>query len=158
MEDYRSGAALVLSGALFVFALPESPPVRQACPNPVEAASRGGNTTSVACVGDEGAVIRGPARRLFGLPIDLNCAQPETLETFPGIGKVRAQSIVADRRIRRFDSVDDLIRVHGIGPKTLERIRGEIAVATTAEGGPLDSPPCRPEGRAVPRELPEGRR
>ena len=66
--------------------------------------------------------IRGPARRLFGLPIELNCADARTLETLKGIGSVRARSIVEERARRPFERVDDLLRVHGIGPKTLENL------------------------------------
>ena len=46
--------------------------------------------------------IRGPARRLFGLPIELNCAGARTLESLKGIGSVRASRIVEERARRRY--------------------------------------------------------
>jgi competence protein ComEA len=46
----------------------------------------------------------------------------------PGIGPELAQRIVADRQARGpFRRVEDLRRVRGIGPKTLERMRVYLA-------------------------------
>jgi competence protein ComEA len=53
-------------------------------------------------------------------PINVNTATVEQLITLPGIGETKAQAIVA---ARPFASVDDLERVPGIGPKTLETLR-----------------------------------
>jgi competence ComEA-like helix-hairpin-helix protein len=158
----RSGfAAFVLSAALFALALPGPSPVNRPCANPVESEARDGHTTAVACTADPGEGIRGPARRLFGLPIDLNCARVETLETFEGIGPVRAQSIVEARNLRPFERVDDLTRVHGIGPKTLARMRGGLmvapAAARSAGAGSLDSPACRSRDRRAARDREEER-
>ena len=55
---------------------------------------------------------------------DLNRASPEVVETLPGIGPVLAERIVQYRKENGgFDSVDDLMNVKGIGPKTLARIK-----------------------------------
>jgi len=63
-------------------------------------------------------------RLVFGLPLDLNTASAEALETIPGIGPSRATAIVADRsRNGSFATVDELERVHGFGALTVERIR-----------------------------------
>jgi competence ComEA-like helix-hairpin-helix protein len=134
MEERRTLAGFALSAALFALAIPQPPPHLRPCQNPVEAAARDGQTTEVVCIaaGKMGAEVRGPARRLFGLPIDLNCAQARTLETFPGLGPVRAQSIVEARQVQPFERVEDLLRVHGIGPKTLERLRGGLTVASAS--------------------------
>jgi competence protein ComEA len=61
---------------------------------------------------------------VFGLPIDVNTASPAALESIPGIGPSRAAAII-DARAEggRFASVDDLQRVSGIGPATVEQIR-----------------------------------
>jgi competence protein ComEA len=57
----------------------------------------------------------------------LNAARPPDLEALPGIGPVLAARIVAERgRGGPFATVDELRRVRGIGPKTLERIRAQI--------------------------------
>lgn len=56
--------------------------------------------------------------------VDLNRALPKELEQITGIGPELARRIVEARARRgRFDSVDDLLEVPGIGPKTLEIVR-----------------------------------
>jgi competence protein ComEA len=55
--------------------------------------------------------------------IDINRATAEELERLPGIGKKKAQDIIAARQPKPFATVDDLRRVKGIGPKTLEKLR-----------------------------------
>jgi competence protein ComEA len=58
-------------------------------------------------------------------PIDLNNASAAELQRLPGIGPKRAQQIIAERPFR---TVDELRRVHGIGAKTLEKLRPYITV------------------------------
>lgn len=61
--------------------------------------------------------------------IDLNTAGRDGLETLPGIGRVKAEAIIAYREQHgKFTSVDDLLNVSGIGPATLERIRSLVIV------------------------------
>jgi competence protein ComEA len=72
--------------------------------------------------------VRGPARRLFGLPLDPNRASPASLETLPGIGPARAAAIAAARSERPFCRLDDLDRIPGIGPRTLEKLSGLLAI------------------------------
>jgi competence protein ComEA len=61
-------------------------------------------------------------------PIDVNSADVAQLIRIPGVGTVTAQSILAARADRPFSSIDDLDRVRGIGPKTLEKIRPYVTV------------------------------
>jgi len=61
-------------------------------------------------------------------PIDVNTADAAELVRIPGVGPVTAQNILAARSDRPFSSVDDLDRVKGIGPKTLEKIRTYVIV------------------------------
>ena len=56
-------------------------------------------------------------------PVDVNEASFEKLQTIPGVGRVMAGRIIEARKTKPFESVDDLRRVPGIGPKTLEKIR-----------------------------------
>src|SRR5690554_3712923 len=55
--------------------------------------------------------------------VDLNTADRETLMALPGIGPAMAERILADRSERGpYGAPDELIRVKGIGAKTLERL------------------------------------
>ncbi|QRY50689.1 ComEA family DNA-binding protein [Mycolicibacterium septicum] len=57
-------------------------------------------------------------------PVDLNTATVEDLDALPGVGPVTAEAIVAWRAAHgRFDSVDQLGDVDGIGPARLEKLR-----------------------------------
>ncbi|MCA9289346.1 MAG: ComEA family DNA-binding protein [Phycisphaerales bacterium] len=60
--------------------------------------------------------------------IDINTATAAELELLPGIGPSRARAIVEDRRANGvFGSVDELDRVRGIGPATIEGLRAFAA-------------------------------
>lgn len=61
--------------------------------------------------------------------ININTASSEELQTLYGIGPVKAQAIIDYRNENGFfHSVDELINVSGIGPKTLEKIRDQVTV------------------------------
>ena len=61
--------------------------------------------------------------------ININTASQSQLETLPGIGPVKAAAIVAYRQEHgAFKSVEDLVKVSGIGKKTLETIQAHITV------------------------------
>jgi competence ComEA-like helix-hairpin-helix protein len=63
------------------------------------------------------------------LIVDLNSAPAEELMLLPNIGPTMARRIVESRRRQgRFQQTDDLLRVRGIGPKTLERLRAQAWV------------------------------
>ncbi len=60
--------------------------------------------------------------------VDINRADPVEMAVLPGIGDVLAGRIVEDRRVHGpFSGVDDLDRVHGIGPRIIERIRDHVS-------------------------------
>lgn len=61
-------------------------------------------------------------------PINVNTATADELQRLPGVGPVTAQAIVAARATKAFETVGDLDRVKGIGPKTLERLRPFVVV------------------------------
>jgi competence protein ComEA len=59
----------------------------------------------------------------------LNAANEDALRTLSGIGPKRAQAILALRqRLVRFRAVEDLLRVKGIGRKTLSKIKPKIVL------------------------------
>jgi competence protein ComEA len=80
-----------------------------------------------------------------GARLDLNRATRAELALLHGLGPARAQGIDDYRRQHgRFASVDDLRKVSGIGPKTLEKIRPWLFVDDTAAALPLDPEPPPP--------------
>lgn len=79
----------------------------------------------------------GAGRLLYGLPLDLNRAPEQALYALPRIGPSLAAAIVAGRP---YCEVEELLQVHGIGPKTLAGLRGRVEVAE-----PPDA--CRIDGR-----------
>lgn len=61
--------------------------------------------------------------------IDINTAGAEELETLNGIGPSLAQRIIDHREANGpFQSVDDLLKVSGIGRATLDKFRNHIAI------------------------------
>ncbi|NDI01393.1 MAG: hypothetical protein EBY57_06270 [Actinobacteria bacterium] len=64
-----------------------------------------------------------------GTLVNLNRASAIELETLPGIGPATAAEIVNDRSVNGpFSSVDDLVRVSGVGPATVEKLRDVVSV------------------------------
>ncbi len=84
--------------------------------------------------------------------VNLNTAPVEVLALLPGIGPSKAQSILAYRKRHPFRTVDELVRIKGIGRKMVRRLRANLAVGgpTTATAvstptvTPVSTPPPRP--------------
>jgi len=63
-------------------------------------------------------------RRDVQFSVDINTADWPELAQLPGIGETLARRIVGSRQADGlFTSIDDLRRIRGIGPKTVERVR-----------------------------------
>lgn len=63
--------------------------------------------------------------------IDINRATAKEFERLPGIGPQLAGRIVAYREKHgAFKRVDDITKVRGIGPKTLDRLRPHLTMST----------------------------
>jgi len=61
--------------------------------------------------------------------IDLNSASASELELLPQIGPALSQRIIDYRKTKgKFQKIEDLMKVSGIGPKTFEKIKDLITV------------------------------
>jgi len=62
--------------------------------------------------------------------VDINSADAATIaEVMDGVGIVKAEAIVAHRElVGKFQSLDQLLEVTGIGPATLEKNRHRLTV------------------------------
>ena len=68
--------------------------------------------------------------------VNVNTATVEQLQLLPGIGKARAEALVALRKQRGgFKSLDELLEVRGIGAAGLEKLRPHASLSgkTTAQ-------------------------
>jgi comEA protein len=89
----------------------------------------------VACAMVGGAASAATRSSSLDGVVNINTASSQELQLLPGVGKVRAEAIVARRQERGgFKSVDDLKEVKGIGDSMLERMRPHVSLTgkTTA--------------------------
>lgn len=97
------------------------------------------------------SALAGPKRQLEGV-VNVNTASPDELQLLPGIGPAKVRDIVAYRTKHPFRTVDELVRIKGIGRKMFRRLRLHLAVSgpTTAQQviraepaatGPPEPPP-----------------
>jgi len=132
-----SRAAFAVACAIYALQAVPSPQRAEACEHPAELRARAGHTLAVRCGAPDAAPpLRGPARRLFGLRVDPNRADLRTLETLPGIGPARAAAIVRAREERPFSTLEDLLRVSGVGRMTLTRVEPLLGIER-GPGAPL---------------------
>ena len=83
-----------------------------------------------------------------GPALDLNRATKAELRLVPGLGDALSQRVVDYRdRAGGFRSIDDLRQVHGIGPKTLERVRQHFFI------GESPPPMARTDSGMMPRQM-----
>jgi competence ComEA-like helix-hairpin-helix protein len=82
--------------------------------------------------------IRGPEppAPASGARVDVNTAGIAELQSLPGIGPALAARIVEAREEQMFTSLDDLVRVRGIGEATVERLRAHASVGGVARRVP----------------------
>lgn len=71
-------------------------------------------------------------------PVNINTADAKTIgEALSGIGLKKAEAIVKYREAKgEFKTVEDLVNVDGIGPKTVEKIKSDILLTDAAAVDP----------------------
>jgi len=61
--------------------------------------------------------------------VNINKANSAQLQTINGIGPAKAQEIIKYRKTHGgFKSVNELVNVKGIGPKTVVKIKSQVSV------------------------------
>ncbi|HQS66423.1 MAG TPA: helix-hairpin-helix domain-containing protein [Sulfuricurvum sp.] len=61
--------------------------------------------------------------------VNVNKANSAQLQTLNGIGPTKAQEIIKYRKSHGgFKTVDELVNVKGIGPKTLLKMKSQVAI------------------------------
>lgn len=60
--------------------------------------------------------------------VNINTASTSEIMFLPGIGPSKAEAIIAYRNKHHFVRKSQLLRVHGIGPKSLRRLRPLITI------------------------------
>lgn len=72
--------------------------------------------------------------------VNVNTASADQLATLNGIGSVKAQAIIADRKANGdYDSLDQLTRINGIGNTTIEGLRSNATVGNSQTATDDDS-------------------
>jgi len=62
--------------------------------------------------------------------VDINSASKKELSSLKGIGAKKAKAIVAYRKVHCFKSIDEIVKVKGIGKKFLEKNRKNLKAGT----------------------------
>ena len=85
---------------------------------------------ALAAGAQESAQKQGVAQEsLLAAKIDINSADEKMLTNLPGVGPTTASKIHEYRKVNGpFKSVDELLKVKGIGPKVLDKIRPFVTI------------------------------
>jgi competence protein ComEA len=76
--------------------------------------------------------------------VNLNTAPADLLSVLPGVGPAKANAIVTYRTRRPFRTVDELVRIKGIGRKMVRRLRSHLAVAGPSTATSAETKPSVP--------------
>jgi competence protein ComEA len=111
-------------------AAPSSAPDAPEQPEPPQAATQQATRDAAP---PAAAAAAAPAAAPRGR-LDINTASAAQLETLPRIGPATAKAIIDFRKQHGpFRSIEELVRVPRIGPKTLENLRGQITVSGSGD-------------------------
>lgn len=65
--------------------------------------------------------------------VNINTADAATLMLLRGIGEAKAKAIIEYREAQPFETIEDIMKVSGIGEKTFENIKAHITVEAMVE-------------------------
>lgn len=79
--------------------------------------------------------------------VNINTATEQELQSLPGIGPAKAKEIIAHRKAHgNFKTIDELKNVKGIGDKTFDKFKSQLAVSGSTS---IDAaPPKKEEAKA----------
>lgn len=80
------------------------------------------------CPDNENDACLKPNKDSINTKININTASKEELETLAGIGPSKADSIIEYRETNKFNSIEDIKNVNGIGDSLYEKIKDLIEV------------------------------
>jgi competence protein ComEA len=129
-----------------VYSFPQPPTLREVWqragatgnpPDPDQKIADGSRVEVTPAGGYRLTAMAGAQLITLGLPIDLNRASAQDLESVPGIGPALAQRIVDYRKAHGpFKKIDELQeKVLGFGPKKVEGIKPYLSVNKSAPRG-----------------------
>ena len=71
--------------------------------------------------------------------INLNTATKDELMVLPGIGESKAEAIIKYRKTNKFNSIDELKNIKGIGEKRFDAIKDDLSVSGKTDTSDLKS-------------------
>lgn len=85
--------------------------------------------TGINIVSDSGGAVVGENTESLNLKININTASKEQLTELPGVGPAIADNIIAFRQENgRFEKIEDIMNVSGIGDAKFKRLKDLITV------------------------------
>ena len=81
--------------------------------------------------------------------INLNTATKDELMSLPGIGESKAEAIMEYRKNNKFNSVEDIKNVKGIGNKRFEMLKDDLAVSGKTDTSNLKSVAEKEKAKAM---------
>ncbi|WP_442868086.1 ComEA family DNA-binding protein [Campylobacter sp. JMF_04 NA10] len=71
--------------------------------------------------------------------INLNTATKDELMALPGIGEAKAEAIIEYRKNNKFNSIDEIKNIKGIGDKRFEAIKDDLTLTGKTDTSDLKS-------------------